>query len=934
MAIIRANHSKGSEFPARMRSLGLLRGDLMGGHPSDRALAEQVGVSPTTIGQWLRGERFPQQIDKVLALVGAIGAVIGNDKALRRDVAALLDEQAWRDAYQLEARRRAEVVRVGVERAQGHAALGGRGFVGAEQSEAGFRRDYRQHVVEHHGKLEPPDFDRRRRVPIDDLYVSPTIVPVSTGPENPAEMDLWALAGVINRTILLGDPGGGKTTAANVLLHYFASDDERRIPFLVTLREFAAQDPPERSVAGYIRHRLETFYQCPVPGGFIERLLLAGDSVVIFDGLDELLDTSRRAEVAAIVERFCGEYSLVPVLVTSRLVGYDEARLDERQFSCYRLGSFSDEQVEEYVRKWFSQEDGAEPGEAQRSADAFLDESASVPVLRANPMLLSLMCILYRGEGSLPRNRADVYKQCASLLFRKWDSRRRIHLNLRAGHLLERILQHLAWWLFDNRQAQVAATKSELIRETTKFLHGRGFESEDDAREASSEFVDFSRGRMWVFSEMGTTAAGEQLYSFTHRTFLEYFAAKHLAYTCDTPEKLAVNLVQPVATNKWEIVAELAVQMKDRTSDQGAQRIYDFLYRRHRDTWVNGHSSTLQFLARCLRSVDPAPGLVRKLTCEILDFLFAGEPNQPVRYLPMSWLLASCLNSNEVVCDEISSRIDEMVRSADEETRLKGLRLAVWLPYGISAGDAAGRRIFPSSSMRRFWHEHAEEYAQMYSEPITAAAAGEIGLRRAALMYRLITVDTALQMPGGLRPLFTATRMGIFGLTWMAYLPAAVIGLATGWSRLRGQAGSDGFANVIAEFSAVGSYLIGQPGPPWPVGAVDDSTEYLWERSHEDDFLRPTLDPIAYLGAATTLLIVVEPSGPRMLPKRDGWQFGPLSDLYPYIARRQRIDPDNELPDLPVPEKFRKIFRDWADNKVNFTGQADSAEAPSGDITV
>ncbi|MEI4884434.1 hypothetical protein, partial [Klebsiella pneumoniae] len=33
----------------------------------------------------------------------------------------------------------------------------------SQRSEASFLSGYRRHVVEQHGKLEPPDFDRRRR---------------------------------------------------------------------------------------------------------------------------------------------------------------------------------------------------------------------------------------------------------------------------------------------------------------------------------------------------------------------------------------------------------------------------------------------------------------------------------------------------------------------------------------------------------------------------------------------------------------------------------------------------------------------------------------------------------------------------------------------------------------------------------------------------
>ena len=76
---------------------------------------------------------------------------------------------------------------------------------------------------------------------------------------------MWDLAGRLDRTVLLGDPGGGKTTASHVLMHRFASGKARRIPFLVTLRNYAAADPPGHSVVGYIESELKTFYQCPAP---------------------------------------------------------------------------------------------------------------------------------------------------------------------------------------------------------------------------------------------------------------------------------------------------------------------------------------------------------------------------------------------------------------------------------------------------------------------------------------------------------------------------------------------------------------------------------------------------------------------------------------------------------------------------------------------
>src|SRR5215831_13139671 len=86
---------------------------------SDRALAKAAGVSPTTIGGWLRGKRFPQAIDSVLAVVGTVRAAAAASGVADpvRGTARLLDEGRWRTAYQAEARRRASLVSVGVQRA-------------------------------------------------------------------------------------------------------------------------------------------------------------------------------------------------------------------------------------------------------------------------------------------------------------------------------------------------------------------------------------------------------------------------------------------------------------------------------------------------------------------------------------------------------------------------------------------------------------------------------------------------------------------------------------------------------------------------------------------------------------------------------------------------------------------------------------------------
>jgi len=797
------------------------------------------------------------------------------------------------------------------------------------RTESSFLASYRRHVIDQHGKLEPPDFDRRRRVPIADIYV-PTSITEDLPPERkapsgrggPVSVDVYELAARLDRSVLLGDPGGGKTTAANVLMHHFASDPASRVPFLLTLRDYAAKDPPERSVVGHIEHTLETLYQCPAPPGLADLLLLSGRAVVIFDGLDELLDTSRRADVTTRVERFCAEYPLASVLVTSRLVGYDQARLDERQFTCYRLGKLTDEQVGDFARKWFAQDDQIGSGDADSWTETFLAESDTASDLRANPLMLSLLCILYRGEGSLPRGRAEVYEQCAMLMFRRWDARRRIRQDLRAGHLLEPALQHLAWWLFTREDAQPEVTERALVISTTRFLQDPGFESKDAAADAAREFISFSRGRMWVFSDAGTTASGERLYAFTHRTFLEYFAAAQLAYHSDTPEQLATTIVPRIGREQWWVVAELAVQIKDRTSNNGAQRVYGaILDNLERPAEQRGR--TLRFLAQCLRSVDPSPPRVRALTRRIFEetcqfdrtvnsdsaLTDLENPDTPFAYpliLASAFhsLLTHCGAYRDMIADEIDTTVASHVRHGDQDLAVSSLRTAMSFPYSFA--EAPWTRVTVD---RRFWASRADAILKRHGPAVGTAAETDTFVRTAALRANMITCRQALDMPGGPSVLCQPSASPFTNTP--AYFADLIYSLDEGWPAF-------GEPGLVEQLTALGEYLIDRPVPPWihsDPSRWDDGLDPFDEPSFFRGKPGP-LNQMAYLGAAAMLSILEEVSPGQAPSKR---RLGPMHHIAPYLAHRRGLGLRTDLPGLLVPECFKQTFRDWAGGRVDFT---------------
>jgi predicted NACHT family NTPase len=206
-----------------------------------------------------------------------------------------------------------------------------------------FEKRYRMQVSQRHGYIKPPNFDSARQLPIDDLYVSPNFA-VASNKNQEAKKETFGLQTFLSsiyRAVLLGNPGGGKSTLTQKVCHDIAAYYSERLfagreqltPILVVLRNYGAEKKERRcSIREYIETEVEATYQLPpAPDGALEYLLMNGRAIAIFDGLDELLETSYRQEIRDDVQSFCNLYPAVPVLVTS-----DEevqAEMDARGFS-------------------------------------------------------------------------------------------------------------------------------------------------------------------------------------------------------------------------------------------------------------------------------------------------------------------------------------------------------------------------------------------------------------------------------------------------------------------------------------------------------------------------------------------------------------------------------------------------------------------------
>jgi hypothetical protein len=482
---------------------------------------------------------------------------------------------------------------------------------------------------------------------------------------------------------------------------------------------------------------------------------------VVFDGLDELVDSTLRSETSAVIERFSAEYPSAPIVVTSRLVGYDEARLDDRRFQAYRIEPFDDSQVAEYATKWFRSNQATR--DEQFTAGAFLDESAQVSDLRSNPLMLALMCVLYRGVGSIPRNRPEVYEQCTSLLLRRWDAVRRIHTTMRAPHLIEPCLRYLAHWLLSRPGEGLAIRERELLRQLVHFLKTESEEA-PEAEVVARELVEFCRGRAWVLTDIGTTARGERLYSFTHRTFMEYFAACFLSATSDTPERLARALLPSLARAQWDIVGGLAIQIKDRSTRLGADRTIHAILRDRRYGSKSSRNRILAFCSWCLAFVEPGRSTVRQLAREIFAE-FYSDPRKKDGCAALANLLSASLSDRcqEWVEAEIRASIETAIRSEVE------IGKALHVACSFTSSTAA----IPDQGVRAAsrWNEMELEFISHHRARIESAAISDSGMLWPLLWRaRVPVMDICTIRSDGFRLLFATMPSLVGNVIWASFV--------------------------------------------------------------------------------------------------------------------------------------------------------------------
>ncbi|MEA5553463.1 HEAT repeat domain-containing protein [Anabaena cylindrica UHCC 0172] len=330
--------------------------------------------------------------------------------------------------------------------------------------------------------------------------------------------------------VILGDPGSGKSTLLQFLALNWAESPldnviSQPIPLLIELRTYM-----RRREDNECHDFIEFFHKC---SGSIYHLnqhklheqLLAGNALVMFDGLDEVFDTGKREDVITDIHRFTNKYPQVRVIVTSRVIGYKTQRLRDAEFHHFMLQDLDAEQIQDFINRWHELNFNNEVDKLRKKErlQGAVANSKSIKELAGNPLLLTMMAILNRNQ-ELPKDRPELYHQASRVLLHQWDVERALiedkRLDIKTIDYKDKqaMLRQVAYSMQANEKGLTGnlITASDLETILTDYLKT----IVDKPREAARVMINQLRTRNFILCFVGA-----DYYAFVHRTFLEYFCA-------------------------------------------------------------------------------------------------------------------------------------------------------------------------------------------------------------------------------------------------------------------------------------------------------------------------------------------------------------------------------------------------------------------------
>jgi HEAT repeat protein len=345
--------------------------------------------------------------------------------------------------------------------------------------------------------------------------------------------------------LIFGEPGAGKSTLLHWLAVTFArgcqrevnrlgpSADVDRLPVFIELGSLLlhyGEVLPSwpHLLPEYISTQQEAFFGTPPQ--LLRDALIKGRCLLLFDGLDEVTNIKVRARLVRSLVEFARLSPNTRIIIGSRHLEMNVGTL-QPTFRCCRIARFTSDDIQRFFHFWYALDHTVSPEQQRISAEALYARIQMVPKLlelATTPLLSTILVLIWRNEGALPRRRVDLYERCCRILIGYWEDHHDVvSQGIFAELDWERHLQILAplAYAIHSRKQQTSADREELLPVLAKSLQAEGLCS-DGARATieAEQFLKTLGLRSGLLQHLGGNR-----YGFPHLTFQEYLAARFIA---------------------------------------------------------------------------------------------------------------------------------------------------------------------------------------------------------------------------------------------------------------------------------------------------------------------------------------------------------------------------------------------------------------------
>ncbi|MBN1956257.1 MAG: SUMF1/EgtB/PvdO family nonheme iron enzyme, partial [Anaerolineae bacterium] len=479
------------------------------------------------------------------------------------------------------------------------------------------------------GLLRLPDEEERRKAQEDVLALGE--IERAAAEERRLEDRVSDALARFPRLVILGGPGSGKTISLRFIALMLARGygtarlglDAPYLPVMVRLADYARalEEDSALSLHNFILAYAAKAHDADPRLPTLLRLALEkGACMVLLDGLDEVGDDpsrgrSLRTRVVEQVQRFsdrwCRDDRCNRVVVTSRIEGYHDEPV--RDFDHVQLSPLRPpDEIEAFLLRWYTaheqaHEEGLTVQEAEARARARVADLLpsvldwpSVRRLAANPLLLTILALIYENVRKLPNRRIELYEVCAQTLIESWRQAQTGMPNAwpveLGGKAVIGVMAPLAYWLHKENPGGTASFEG-WQEQLTAVLTEKGYGTE--AAGIANSFLYHARHEAGLLAERSTAQ-----YGFFHLTFEEYLAAREIAR--QRVEQRRVLLQAHWEDPRWHEVILLAagqLGIVEAREDDASDMVIDLVEMKTHDPANEGRQIVLA--GRALADIGP-----------------------------------------------------------------------------------------------------------------------------------------------------------------------------------------------------------------------------------------------------------------------------------------------------------------------------------------